>query len=203
MATCSFADCFRRVQARGLCNKHYQRFWKHGDASRDQRSDRRPLADRFWEKVDRRGPRECWPWKSRSNVRGYGYLQRGGRNGGRILAHRLSWELHRGSIPDGLEVCHECDNPPCCNPAHLFLGTQADNNADAVAKGRARFTFAERPELTSGEANVHAKLTAQRVNEIRALRAAGLSQREIAERFGVTRQNIRAIVRKLTWRNAS
>lgn len=200
--TCAVAGCDRpiRVVTKALCNMHYQRLWKHGDVAIDKRSERRPLAERFWEKVSRGTEKECWNWTARSTVRGYGYLQRGGRRGGRILAHRLSWELVHGEIPDGMSICHTCDNPRCCNPDHLFLGTAADNHADMVRKGRAYFTFHEKPELVRGEGNVTSKLDSDKVQKIRELSASGWSNQEIATRFGVTRQNIRFVVNGITWK---
>ena len=90
--------------------------------------------ERFWAKVDRSGgPDACWIWTGGRKGRGYGEFYKDHRLLG---AHRVAWELAIGPIPNGLDCLHSCDNPPCCNPAHLFLGTQADNNADMVAKGR-------------------------------------------------------------------
>ena len=95
----------------------------------------RPLAERFWPKVDVRGPDECWPWRA-TQWRGYGKIGIGGATGTDVRAHRVSWEIHNGPIPAGMLVCHRCDAPSCVNPAHLFLGTQRDNMADMLAKGR-------------------------------------------------------------------
>lgn len=93
------------------------------------------LAARFWEKVDR--AEGCWLWTGAKSS-GYGKIQRGQRGAGYVWAHRVAWELTVGPIPDGLQVLHACDNPPCVNPAHLFLGTRSDNMRDAASKGRLR-----------------------------------------------------------------
>jgi hypothetical protein len=96
-------------------------------------------AARFWSKVDKSGgPGTCWPWTGSVSSSGYGSLTHAGRG---IKAHRRAWELTNGAIPPGdgphgTCVCHRCDNPLCCNPAHLFLGTTADNTHDMIAKGR-------------------------------------------------------------------
>lgn len=94
--------------------------------------------DTFWSKVDVRGPDDCWEWQgSRSTSepgRDYGRAWAG--KGRTQLAHRLSWEMANGDIPPGMQICHHCDNPPCVNPAHLFLGTNRDNVLDGLAKGR-------------------------------------------------------------------
>lgn len=92
--------------------------------------------ERFWDKVDRSGgAAACWLWTGSQKPTGYGQVSLKGRV---YLAHRVAWTLTHGAIPDGLGVLHHCDNPPCCNPAHLFLGSQGDNSADMVAKDRRR-----------------------------------------------------------------
>jgi hypothetical protein len=95
----------------------------------------RPMEERFWEKV--RKSDQCWEWIASKTRNGYGFFHRGGRVDRKpIRAHRLSWELHNGPIPDGLWVLHKCDNPCCVRPDHLFIGTRSDNMKDCAAKGR-------------------------------------------------------------------
>ena len=105
---------------------------------------RAPIVDRLWAKVDRRGPEECWPWTGARRGRGYGHLGSGGRGQPSIAAHRAVFTLTHGPIPPGMVVCHTCDNRICCNPAHLWLGTQRDNLMDMIAKGRHGMTVRAR-----------------------------------------------------------
>jgi hypothetical protein len=102
----------------------------------------RPLAEHFWLKVDRNGPihpvllTQCWNWTARRGRGGYGRITLSRPTRGQTVAHRVAWELTNGPIADGLRVLHHCDNPACCNPSHLFLGTILDNNRDRDKKGR-------------------------------------------------------------------
>lgn len=151
------------------------------------------LEERFWRKVDVRGPDECWPWTAGTTC-GYGVVTVAG--GRKIRAHRLSWQIHLGPIPEGEGhhgtcVLHHCDQPSCVNPSHLFLGTQADNMADMFAKGRGR--------SLRGENHGRAKLTENSVFEIRKRYSDGESQKSIAVAFGVSRPNISYIVTKKRW----
>lgn len=150
---------------------------------------RETLRDRFDSKIDRSELAGCWLWTSATTGR-YGLFWVGGlkRN---ELAHRLAYMLFVGPIPNGLYVCHTCDNGHCVNPAHLFLGTAEDNNRDREAKGRSA------PQ--DGEHNPRAKLTREAVDQIRQLRAVGMLQKEIAARFGVGREAISKVLRGERW----
>jgi hypothetical protein len=103
----------------------------------------RPLAERFWEKVDKNGPThpvlrtQCWLWTAKRLPRGYGEIAINGKD--RARTHRVSWEMHFGAIPERRWVLHRCDNPSCVRPDHLFLGTHLDNMADMRAKGRGTY----------------------------------------------------------------
>ena len=103
---------------------------------------RKPLAERFWSKVNKNGPEarsdlgSCWLWTGAKNGNGYGVIGRGGGTGGYEAAHRVSWELHNGTPPGDAYVCHRCDVPLCVNPAHLWLGDNRENQRDAYHKGR-------------------------------------------------------------------
>ena len=117
-----------------------------------------------------------------------------------IGAHRAAYELTYGPVAPGLEVCHRCDNPPCVNPAHLFVGTHLDNIADMHAKGRWESPF----KKLRGERNVNAKLTEAKVREIRAWRAAGGQYTpEAAARFGLSMSSLHRTATGQTWKHVS
>lgn len=147
-------------------------------------------AARFWRYVNRRGPNQCWQWLAGCNDQGYGRLR---VNGEYVQAHRFSWELHNGPIPEGMMICHTCDFPGCVNPAHLFLGTASDNMQDMVEKGRGR-----QPRKT-GEEHGMAKLTEVDVVGIRKLASLGVTQRMIARIFGITQGHVSDIVTGKKW----
>lgn len=167
------------------------------------------MAERLMARVQKGGPDECWPWTG-GGVGDYGLvLGDGGSDAKQILTHRASYMVHVGPIPDGLWVLHRCDNPPCCNPAHLFVGTPADNVADMDAKGR-RVTVVkygddhwtrQHPErLSHGDRSPHAKLTNEQAAEVRRRYAAGnVLQRELAAEFGASQVQISRIVRGVTY----
>ena len=157
---------------------------------------------RFWAKVDRRGPDECWLFVGARTHSGYGSLNK--RVWGEGVAHRLAWRLATGRvIPEDMLVCHTCDNPPCCNPAHLFLGTQGDNARDRNAKGRAASKV--------GRLNGRALLTETDVREIRRVYRRGHKSRAgdsrscvgLARRFGVSEDAIREVVKGRHWQHVT
>lgn len=152
----------------------------------------------FWNKVNTKQSHECWLWVGGTYHRqGYGEIWIAGRN--TQLAHRIAYELTYGSIPKDLKVLHKCDNPPCVNPSHLFLGTQADNVRDCISKGRAVF-----PSPGLGTLNANAVLTQTDVNQIRDKYKTGqYLQKELAREYGMSRQHISAIILGTVWKNAS
>lgn len=103
---------------------------------REQRKRTTPLERRFWSYVRKSMGHNCWVWFGSKNKKGYGQIQQGPRGGRPLLAHRLSWELHFGPIPENIMVLHTCDNFGCVRPDHLFLGTAADNTNDMIQKKR-------------------------------------------------------------------
>lgn len=155
---------------------------------------RKSLEERFWEKVAiPKHLYDCWIWTGTKGAKGaegdyYGQIRNGRR---RSQTHRLSWEIHRGPIPEGVHVLHKCDNPPCVNPNHLFLGVQRDNNLDCVAKGRNNI----------GERNGQAKLTKDNIKCIREMVADGSLQREVASLFHISRCHVSDIVNRKRWRH--
>ena len=150
----------------------------------------RTLDQRFWDKVEKTD--DCWNWKGARFNHGYGQFWNGRRP---VVAHRYSWELHNGPIPDGLHCLHVCDTPDCVNPSHLFLGTHQDNMTDMVNKGRSR-------SVSAGEANRHAKLTEGAVRQIRKYHAAGgCTQSWLAIVYGVGSMTINSLLHYKTWKH--
>jgi hypothetical protein len=165
-----------------------------------------PAETRFWRHVRKAEGEACWEWTaSRGGTMGYGRFAADGRNPG--SASRFSWELHYGPIPDGLFVCHHCDNPPCVRPDHLFLGDHRTNAADMVSKNRGHNLPAwikanpnryRLPAPKPGASNPSAKLTEQNVRDIRAAWPRE-SQNVLARRFGVTQGAIWSVLHHRTW----
>jgi hypothetical protein len=201
MKSCSIENCENKYAGKGFCQKHYEKNKRHGDplAGKSQSQNKAGSKEYISEnsEIDING---CWIWKKFKNNKGYG---KSGLKGNPILAHRLSYLTFVGEIPNNLHVLHNCDNPACVNPKHLFLGNHQDNMNDKVNKNR--------QARLKGENNRSSKLVQKEVNEIRTLysaelaeRARGknvqLTQKELAKRFRVGETAIRDIVNNKTWR---
>lgn len=152
---------------------------------------------RFWKYIDKDGPihpvllTHCWLWKGTKHNLGYGVFQCSGK---RISAHRFSYEIHVGIIPPGKLICHRCDNPPCCNPEHLFCGTHHDNSLDMVKKNRHRKIY-----NINGESNPAAKLTEPQVLRIRQMVKDKIPQKQIATEFSVSLTLVEKIISRSVW----
>ncbi len=146
--------------------------------------------ERFWSKVDRRGPDECWPWMHGQHDFGYGqfWVNAVGRCLG---AHRIVAFLAYGTDADRPCALHSCDNPPCCNPAHLRWGTFGENAAERDMRGR----------VAHGERQGLSKLTAATVRQMRAEYASGVLTPELGRRFGVHTATAWSAVTRKTWRH--
>lgn len=157
-------------------------------------------ADRFWSLVDTSGgPDACWPWTRSVTTDGYGRFFCRGE--GERRSHRLAWTLtNHAPIPRDKQVCHACDNPRCCNPKHLWIGTMLDNNRDKAAKGRAH----------RGNKHHNTHLTEDVIREIRRLgnsRApwthGDLSLVALGRRFGINHSTVARILRRQTWKHVA
>jgi hypothetical protein len=146
-------------------------------------------ASEVWERVEKDGHGGCWRWRGAIGSNGYGHLQ---RRGVTISAHRWAYQEAKGEIPEGMCVCHTCDNKWCVNPDHLWPGTMKDNHRDREAKGRGR--------RLHGNAHPNAALTADDIENIRA-NSMNLSQRELGRLFGCSQGHISDIVTRKRWRH--
>ena len=157
-----------------------------------------PVLQRFWSKVDRRGGvRSCWNWTACKQPSGYGQLASPDYRGRPLAAHRFSWELHnKKKVPQGLFVCHRCDNRACVNPRHLFIGTQKQNIQDCMEKGR---YIQNRPV---GEGHGMAILSEKDVQKIKALfrKDPTESCKKVGLVFGVSHHVIYKIKNGKNWR---
>jgi hypothetical protein len=145
-------------------------------------------SERFNERYIPEPNSGCWLWVGAILPDKYGTIRIDGRT---QKAHRVSWELHRGQIPEGLFVCHKCDVRCCVNPDHLFLGTQQDNVNDMMRKGRGKYAHA-------GAKNPQAKLTDA---DVIAIRSSRKPYQTIAEQFGIATVTVGLVRRRITWRH--
>jgi hypothetical protein len=187
--TCEVGGCTAIHFGRGMCQRHYARWQKHGDPL----VETRPILtaeERFARFTPNRGD-GCWEWTGpRQGKIRYGLLCVAGR---RVYAHRWSYEHFCGPIPAGHHVRHTCDNMPCVNPAHLITGTQQENNRDMV----------ERNRNIKGERVPSAKFTREQVEEMRRLHSLGMRPMEIKEMFGVRGVYVYQLLRAdLYWKSS-
>lgn len=190
--TCTIEDCASPVRRRGWCASHYARWLEHGDPLLGRAFIPRPRArtvdQRFWEKVAKRGPDECWNWTASLLTDGYGNFRYQGKA---WPAHRWLWAQTHGPIPQGLVVRHTCDNPPCVNPAHHLLGTNADNKQDEVDRGRHAY----------GSRNGWSKLHENDVKQIKRRLRDGDRRDTIATDFQVCIATVSHIASGRSWRH--
>lgn len=142
--------------------------------------------DRIMAKVSKGGPDDCWPWRGLINNKGYGLASLDGRV---MAAQRAVYMLLVGPIPDDLDACHHCDNPPCVNPGHIFIGTRADNMQDASRKGR----------LRRGDRHVHRVLTEAQVRRAHGLRRSGMRVADISRKLDLPYKTLWAALRGKSW----
>lgn len=152
------------------------------------------LEERFWDKVSIASKNACWLWKANKNNKGYGMIRLGGLQR-KVLAHRVSYEIHKDKIPENLVVMHSCDNPGCVNPNHLFLGTMLDNAQDKVKKGRHRWGVCpeNKPPVLRGCSHGNARFNKEQVKNIKQLLNEGQASRAIARLFKVDKKLILGI----------
>lgn len=157
------------------------------------------IATRLSRRVEVNGPDDCWPWRGSVDGCGYGTIHsRHGKPNAPEKAHRVAWEIaNEQEIPSGVHVCHSCDNPPCCNPRHLFLGSAKDNAADREQKNRGgdRRVF--------GERHGNAKLTSDLAREIVKRVQSGETKTSIAKSYGISRRTVLNIVTGSVWSQAT
>lgn len=194
MRLCVVMNCknYAGIRKDGLCDHHHRRFLKNGVID-----DLRAMSfeERLWSWIDQRGPDECWPWQMRSRTAGYGCIGAGPKRN-KVLAHRAVWESVNGPIPasdayHGTVVMHLCDNRLCCNPAHLRLGTQADNVRDMREKGR----NVDLP-IRKGTDHPRAKINPEIV---RAIRDRSNTVKRLNELYGVNKAMVDNVRRGRTW----
>lgn len=167
---CSVHHCGGQVHGKGLCNRHYRQALVGSELKTDKIGTQGSLADRFWRFVDGGGENECWLWRGSLNKAGYGLLHVCRK---RLGAHRVSYQVNKGPIPEGQLIRHSCHNPACVNPSHLSPGNHFDNAMDRVAAGRGLVN----------EAHPNCKFSDEVVS---AVRPSSLPRQQIAAQFGMS-----------------
>jgi hypothetical protein len=192
MDKCIVEGCNKdKYHSKYYCSMHYRRLKIFGSLE-DRKKSPAPLEVRFWRNVDKKSDHECWNWKLKVGSKGYANLGSGGKNGKMLLAHRYSYELHKGEIPKDLYVMHMCDNPRCVNPNHLMIGTPKDNTQDALKKNRLKTGFVD------GENHLLAKLNNETVKIIKS--NTELKSVELSKMFNISPQTICDIRKGRRWK---
>lgn len=185
---CSVPKCSEFARSKGMCPSHYMRERRYGDPlGGGLRQIRGTVEERLLKMIEIDPITGCWIWSRDCTDFGYGQMSVDGHP---RLVHQVSYETFIGPRVVDMLVLHRCDNPPCCNPEHLYLGTAQDNMNDMVARGRDR--------KARGEASGTAKLTEQQVREIRA---SDLLLRQLVERYGVSERTIIEVRARRTWKH--
>lgn len=191
---CLMDGCGEPAYAKWVCEKHYKRLLRTGVFTDSDRSHG-SLEVRFRRKFEEGTKEECWEWFGGKNGKGYGFIQQGGKGSPNLLAHRLSYRIYKGPIPDGFNVLHNCDNPSCVNPNHLRAGTQSENIIESYAKGRKIL-----PSPGKGEDNPRSKLTLEQAKFIKANPQMRLI--DLAREYGLSLNCIRGVRIGRTWKDA-
>lgn len=152
---------------------------------------------RFWGKINILNNNDCWEWNAAKTIDGYGRFKIAGKN---YSPHRLVYETFFCNIPDKMDICHKCDNPSCCNPNHLFLGTRSDNMKDCYTKGRSLHIL--KMEKLRGEETKQAKLTNEMVLEAKRLYSLGIRGEKLCSKFPVHKTNLYRAIRGVTYKMA-
>lgn len=195
MPRCSVEGCERKYYAKGWCQMHLVRVRKYGTPDGGQ-TNHAPPEVRFWRRVRKGDPKDCWEWTGARFKSGYGSFQVGGKGSPSTGAHRIAYDLHYGNLPMGraLVVMHSCDNRGCVNPHHLSLGTPKQNTADMHARGRSSGI------VPFGIEHFRAKLNPELV---RMIRVSSDTNKAIAERLGLGINTVRGARIGRTWKHVT
>lgn len=191
---CSVELCHRTARGRGLCHRHYKRLMKHGDVSHITIRKPKDLLLSIFARTEIKGDADCWEWGGPRYPGRFGYGKASSAKDGNVIVHRYVYSRLVADIPPGMLVLHRCDNPPCVNPAHLFLGTHQQNMDDMKAKGRSRSIHRLR-----GSSSKSAKLRDEDVIAIKKAFLRGGRNFALAREYGVHPDTIARIRRGIYW----
>ncbi|QGJ93008.1 HNH endonuclease [Gordonia phage Kabocha] len=204
---CQVAGCSKPIfnKGRGWCAMHYNRHRRGVPFDKPEQVRGLSLPDRFWQYVKRGRKSECWEWQGHRTDAGYGQFVMYPPDVSQkrtVVASRQAFALSHGreAVHD---VCHTCDNPPCCNPAHLYDGTKSQNSLDMVSRGRDNWATGKmKARNLRGTKNGQSKLTEADVREIRKLYAqGGYTQQALAKQFGVAQSKVSDVINRRTWKH--